>query len=187
MNRKAKQLSLALVALAVLAITPAAAKANATLVVMNPVVTVSQGGSAPLIANITNTGLTTLTLTGITVNFTGPSGITFDDSPFFAINPFVLGPGASTGFVPFFDVLAAITVPPELYLGGSFTVQLDCDPPGGPCTGPPVTGDFSINVVAAGPANVPEPATMFLLASGLGGAALARRRAKQKGKTETSC
>ena len=184
MNMKLKQLLLATAALAVLALAPAAVKADAILVVQNPVVTVSQGGSAPLIAQITNSSTTnTLTLNQLDITFTGPDGITFDKAPFFEPTfPFVLGPGESTGFVPFFNVMADFTVLGP-YPGGSFTVQFGCDPG---CTEPDATGDFSVFVQAGAPSDVPEPATMFLLATGLGGAALARRRAKKKGKIETS-
>jgi len=177
MNRKAKQLLIAAVALAVFALIPAAIKADPVTVVGQGTVTISQGGSSGFNASVTNGGSPRVYLNALSINFSGPAGITFSDSPFFANTPTFLDPMQTTGLVSFFDVFVNIAVPTGLY-SGTFTVlggDTDSD------QNDLGTQPFSINVVQGTQTPVPEPATMFLLATGLGGAVLARRRAKPKG------
>ena len=78
----------------------------------------------------------------------------------------------------FFDVNVSLSVPVGLY-SGSFSVLGGENNLAQNVLG---TAPFSVFVVGAGQP-LPEPATMFLLATGLGrAAALTRRRAKRKGK-----
>jgi hypothetical protein len=82
-----------------------------------------------------------------------------------------LGPGASFGPTNFFDVIADISLAP-----GNYT-----------CTFTVVDETRNVNVtrtlaviVQGGTQVIPEPASMLLLGSGLGGLYLARKRRKQQ-------
>ena len=176
MRTKVNQILIAAVSLAVFALNPAAIKADPVTVVGQGTITIAQGGLSGFPASVTNGGPPRVFLNGLGINFIGPAGITFSDAPFFANTPAFLDPGQSTGLVSFFDVFVNISVPVGMY-SGTFTVfggdtDLSQNDLG--------TRPFTINVVTPGTA-IPEPATMFLLATGLGGAALAKRRAKRKG------
>ena len=180
MKTQVNQILIAAVALAVFALAPAAIKADPFFVGGVSPLNVAQGSSRAFVASAANTGPPRLFLNGLTINFSGPAGITFSDAPFFAIFPRFLDPGQSTGFVNFFDVNVSLSVPVGLY-SGSFSVLGGDNNLAQNVLG---TAAFSVFVVGAGQP-LPEPATMFLLATGLGGAAaLTRRRAKRKGKTE---
>ncbi len=183
MTRKAKQLSLALVALAVLFLLPAAAKADPIVLTLDATHTVAAGGTATFRGTFSNVGPPDRFVNSVSFTFSGGfANFTFDPSAFFAAVPQLVPAGFSVGPTNFFDIAVSALAAPGLYTG-SFTVlggATDSD------NNPLATKDFTLLVQGAQTA-VPEPASMFLLASGLGGAALARRRAKQKGKTETSC
>jgi hypothetical protein len=185
MNRKAKQLSLALVALAVLFLLPAAAKADPIALTLDATHTVAAGGTAIFQGTLFNGGPPGRFVNAVSFTFSGGfANFTFDPSAFFAAVPPFVAQGFGTGVLPvdFFDIIVSASAAPGLYTG-SFSVlggATDSD------VNTLATQNFTLLVQGAQTA-VPEPASMFLLASGLGGAALARRRAKQKGKTETSC
>ena len=182
MNRKAKQLSLALVALSVLFLLPAAVKADPIVMTLDPTHTVAAGGIAVFRGTFSNTGTPGRFVNSVSFTFSGGfADFTFDPSNFFVAVPQFVPPGFSVGPTDFFDIAVSALAAPGTYTG-SFTVlggSTDSD------QNPLATADFTLIVQGAQTA-VPEPATMFLLATGLGGAALAKRRAKQKGKTETS-
>jgi hypothetical protein len=176
MTRQAQQLLIAIVALAIFALIPAAIKADPVIVTGQGTVALLPGGSSGFNASVTNLGPPRVFLNSLAINFSGPAGITFSDTPFFANTPAFLDSGQTTGVVSFFDVFVDISVPPGLY-SGSFTVlggdtDSDLNDLG--------TQPFAINVLEGSAPPIPEPATMFLLATGLGGAVLARRRAKPK-------
>jgi len=179
MRTKVKQLLFATVALALFALIPAAVKADPVVVTGQGSITVAQGGMGTFQGSVSNLGPPTVFLNGLDINFSGPAGITFSNAPFFANTPASLGSGQTTGTVGFFDVFVDIAVAPGPY-SGSFTVRGGDTDSSQNDLG---TQPFTINVVS-GAQVVPEPATMFLLATGLGGAALAKRRARRKEKTE---
>ena len=184
MNRKAKQLSLALVALAVLFLLPAAAKADPIAITLDPTHTVAAGGTATFQGSLVNGGPPGRFVNSVSFSFSGGfANFTFDPAAFFAAVPSFVAQGFSTGALPvnFFDVGVSAAATPGTYTG-TFSVL------GGATVSDQnvlASQPFTLIVQGAQTA-VPEPATMFLLASGLGGAVLAKRRAKLKGKTETS-
>ena len=170
MNRKAKQLLIAAVALAVFALVPAAVEADPVIITGQGTVTIAQGGSSGFNASVTNSGPPRVYLNEIVITFSGPAGITFSTVPFFLNTPAFLDSGQTTGLVSFFDVFVDLSVPIGIYSGTFSVLGGDTDS----SLSELGTQPFTINVVGQTP--VPEPASMLLLATGLGGAALARRR-----------
>jgi len=161
---KTKRILLATAVLVLLAGLPGAVKADPVTLTLPSSVNVAQGGSITVIGTISNGGAPDFHISSWSIVLSNP-GLTFDDSAFF-LSPLVLGSGASYGPTGFFDVFADITLAPGIY-SGTFTVfdldrQID------------VTQTFAINV-----SEVPEPVSVLLLGSGLGGL-LIRRRRKQR-------
>lgn len=184
MNMKLKQLSLAILALAVLVLLPAAAKADPIVMTLDASHTVAAGGTATFQGTFSNGGTPDRYVNAVSFTFSGGfANFSFDPNDFFNAVPQFVPAGFSTGLSPvdFFDIAVSASAAPGTYTG-SFTVlggATDSD------QNPLATADFTL-IVQGGATAVPEPATMFLLATGLGGAALAKRRAKKKGKIETS-
>ena len=192
MNRQAKELTLALAALAVLLLLPAAVKADPIVITLDDARTVASGFTVTFQGTLANTGPGNRYVNAVGFSFSGGfADFTFDPSDFFAAVPQFFPTGSATpGFpvpVDFFDLIVSASVAPGTYTGSFSVLGTSCDPNDPMCMETDTTlgtQDFTLVVQGAGAA-VPEPATMFLLATGLGGAALAKRRARRKEKANT--
>ena len=162
---------LAMAALAVFLLLPAAAQADPVTLVLDPTHNVAAGGSVTFFGSLTNGGAPPRSVSSASVNILGPAGITWDVTAIF------LYPTPIDGSVgAFFDVFADLTVPPGIY-SGTFTVQLLDDNEANLIT---LTQEFTVVVTGAA---VPEPATMALLGTGLAGFAAWRRKRRQTKET----
>lgn len=182
MKTKFKQLLIAMSVLAVLVILPTAVKADPITFTLDDTHTVAAGSSVTFFGTLSNGGAPGRFINALSFSFASgaPGSITFDDTAFFANVPAFMGPSTTTGLVAFFDAVVSSLVPPGVY-AGSVSVLGGDDANADNILG---TQEFSITVLpAGGGGEIPEPATMLLLGSGLAGAAALRRRKQRQAPT----
>jgi len=166
-----------LVVLAAFLLLPAAAKADPIVITLDPTHTVAAGGTATFQGTLVNGGLPGRFVNAVAFTFTGGfANFTFDPNAFFVAVPAFVNPGFTTGALPvnFFDVLVSASATPGTYLGtfGVLGGASDTD------NAVLATANFTL-IVQGTPSEVPEPATMVLLGTGLAGIVVKVRKRRR--------
>ena len=163
---KTKQLLLSTCALILLATLSTIARADPVILTLPTSVVVQAGSSVGVIGTLENQGVPAFNISSWNINLSDPL-LTYDDTGLFG-SPAVLNALETFGPTNFFDVFADAALAPGNYVGTltimDATRNLD------------VTRTFLITVTPGGTQVVPEPASMFLLVSGVGGLLLSSRR-----------
>ena len=167
---KKTALTLSTLLLAVFMLVPLASADTINVTLDNPTQTGAAGSTINFTATISavNDNLGPVYLLSDTSGITGTA--TIDDTPFFLNFPFQMNGGDSIN-----DLLFSVLLPADIAPGsydGYFTIVTSLDP--NALTGIEDTVRFTVNTGSAGP--VPEPATISLFLTGIGGLAVAGRR-----------
>jgi hypothetical protein len=163
---KTKQLLLSMCALILLTTLSTIARADPVILTLPANVVVQAGSSVGVIGTLENQGAPPFNILSWNINLSDPL-LTYDDTGLLG-SPAVLNALETFGPTNFFDVFADVALAPGNYLGtltiSDTTRNLD------------VTSTFVITVIPGGTQVVPEPTSMILLVSGVGGLLLSRRR-----------
>ena len=167
---KKTALTLSTLLLAVFMLVPLASADTINVTLDNPTQTGAAGSTLNFSATINaiSDGLGPVYLLSDTSGITGTA--TIDDTPFFLNFPFQMNGGDSIN-----DLLFSVLLPADIAPGsydGYFTIVTSLDP--NALTGIEDTVRFTVNTGSTGP--VPEPATISLFLTGIGGLAVAGRR-----------
>ncbi len=160
---------LAVAALAMLLLTPAARADLIDIVLTQTSQTAPAGTTIGFDATLTNLSATDTVYLNADSTATSSTFLTIDDSPFFVNAPLFLDPGASS--VPFalFDVLINAAAPPASYDFNFFQILGGLDG-----SASDTVGSAVFSVIVSAPSQVPEPATFWLLGAGLAGVGFTR-------------
>ena len=167
---KKTALTLSTLLLAVFMLVPLASADTINVTLDNPTQTGAPGSTLNFTATINaiSDGLGPVFLLSDTSGITGTA--TIDDTPFFLNFPFEMNGGDSIN-----DLLFSVLLPADITPGsydGYFTIVTSLDP--NASTGIENTVHFSVDAGSGSP--VPEPATISLFLTGLGGLAVVGRR-----------
>lgn len=165
-----------------LAATPLA-RADAVTVSITQAIVGSAGNTITVFGNLTNNSFGTLYFSNDSLTVNSPAFTATDDiilNGFFLLGPTSINSGATLSNVDLFTVQILPRANPGVYTGNFFDLIGGSDPLacGAGTTGCNFDlGNSSFTVTVNGPVKqTPEPTTFLLLAAGLAGLAIARKR-----------